>query len=627
MEQKRILLYDIIMNEPKQNTFLKILSVTNIVRLVIVNIVFLFILFIIIVIAILVGKPENAVAVSDSSVLIINPSGRIVEEYTTTDFQRSFSEYMNEAPGETLLQDITSSIRNGAEDSRIQGILLDFSGLESVSLSAVQEIRGDLETFQNSGKKVYAYSYYYNQIMYYLASRCDEIIIDPMGIVMLKGLGIYRSYYKEGLDRFGIEIHVFRAGEYKSFVEPFMRASMSETEKEQNLLWLSSLWSSILNETAEGRNVTAADLQSFSDNYSQILTENGNSPVTAALSYNLIDSVKTGREMDDYLAGIYGYDRKTDSFPSVMFTDYNDSMKKKSDTSAFNGNKIGLIIAEGDIISGEGYYGLIGSKTYSDLIASAVKDRSIKALVIRLNTGGGSSFAAEEIRRSVDEFRKTGRPVVVSMGDTAASGGYWIAMESDFIYAYRTTLTGSIGVFSVAPTFQKPLKQYLGINADGIGTTEMSSLNRLDMEMSPDAEAVYQSQVDWIYDNFISLLTEKRRMEKAAALEIAGGKVWSGEQALNIGLIDDIGNIDDAVGTAAELSGLGEDFSLVTLKPDMNIETSLRRMPFAAVYEKKGKVTGMDPDVIARLIKNTVPEMDFNDPAGINAFIDIRFIP
>ncbi|NLB07205.1 MAG: signal peptide peptidase SppA, partial [Desulfobulbaceae bacterium] len=435
----------------------------------------------------------------------------------------------------------------------------------------VQSIGAALERFRKAGKKVIAFADSYSQAQYYLASWADRIYLQPMGAVHLRGFAVFRLYLREMLDRLAVNLHVFRVGTYKSALEPLIRNDMSPEDREANSLWLGNLWTACAADIARNRKLTVENLgENINAQVANLASVNGDRSALA-LTTGLVDGLKTHQEMEAELKALLGEPDTTDDFAHISFADYQETFTPPHTRAEGKDRLIGIIVAEGNILYGTGTVGQIGSDDLIRQIRKAREDKRVKALVLRISTGGGSALASELIRQELALTKKAGKPVVVSMAAMAASGGYWLSADADLIVASPVTLTGSIGIFGAVPTLERTLER-LGVHGDGVGTTAVSHFGNLASAMSSEEQAMFQMDVEQGYRQFLEVVARGRKMEVAAVAKIAEGRVWDGATALRLGLVDRLGNLAEAVAEAARLAKVpAENGYYIELTP-----TSLR---------------------------------------------------
>ncbi|WP_439136283.1 signal peptide peptidase SppA, partial [Pseudomaricurvus sp.] len=530
--------------------FSAIWSILTWIRTSIANLLILLVILIIVV-ALL---PKEAQQMPDEIALRVAPSGFLVDQYSYVDPVTQLLQQTSDEKAETLVKDVIKAIESGADDQRITSMVLDLNHLMGGGLSKLEEIGTALQRFKDSGKAIYAISDNYTQEQYYLASYADEVLMHPMGNLILTGYGSYRNYFKSALDKLHLKMHIFRVGEYKDAVEPYVRDDMSEASREHNSQWLNELWATYTSTVEQQRQLAEGDIDEFINNMDDRLAEHGGDTAATAAAMHLVDQLASHGQQNQFLISKVGKQRDSEEYRAIDFEDYLDFIPKPT---AIGSDKVGLLIAKGMILDGEQPEGTIGGETLSKLIRQAREDKSIKALVLRVDSGGGSAFASELIRQELDITRQQGIPVLVSMGSVAASGGYWIAMGADEIWATPTTITGSIGVFSAFPTLEESLAE-IGISTDGIGTTDLAGALRMDRPLSPLAANVLQQSVNNIYQRFLHIVAENRQTTTAQVNAVGQGRVWTGLAAKDLGLVDELGNLQDTIAAAAEKAGLKE---------------------------------------------------------------------
>ena len=614
------------MRNKKKNFFYylkKIFTPFDLFRKIILNLIF-WVIFLFLIISPFIDS--NIKLTGNENTLVINIQGTIVEELTGSSLSRSIGEYGGVDMSETLLWDILQAIELAENDKRINSILLDFRYMGNAGLAALTEIREALQHFQSNGKKIISYSDYLSQGQYYLASVSDEIYLDPMGELLITGFSVYQRYYGEGLERLGVDVNYFHAGKYKSYGEVYTRSSMSEPAKEENRKWSENLWNEYVSTISGSRNLTVADFINYINNYVNLLEKAGGSTVQTALDAGLIDGMLKRDELRSHMIEISGYSSENDSFNQIFFDSY--LMNKSNEFQKVHKEKVAIITASGSIYNGYEDPGNIGGDTLSGLLETVLFDSSYKALVLRIDSGGGSAFASEIIRRQLERLRESEVPVVISMGSVAASGGYWMATASDEIWAHPTTLTGSIGVFSLITTFEDPLNKYLGVNVDGVGTTWMAGSMRSDMDLDPQVGRIFQSSVDNTYNQFLKLVGDSRDLSINEVNEIAQGRVWSGSDAHEIGLVDFLGGLSDAVDSAALLAGLNEnEYNAVFIKQEIPLSNQLiNSFLNSSVVEKINKNLHLFQTLTENTVIKKLKELDeLKDPSGIYALSAIMF--
>lgn len=503
--------------------------------------------------------------------LLLAPSGVLVEELEGDPFDRAIEEMLEDsAPRQTQVTDLVEALEYAADDDRISVVLLELDGFSGGGLAKLQRVGDAISVFQESGKKVIASANFYSQSAYFLAAHADEIYMHPKGLFLPQGFGFYTNYFSEALEKLKVDWNIFRVGTYKSAVEPFTRMEMSAEEREARGRLVDALWAKYRQGVAESRGLDAGTVESFANGLLEYQEEFNGDLAAAATDAGFFDGLLTRNEIQDMIAGLAGENLKNSrGYNVVSLGDYLRQARMMDAPAANGQDRIAIVVASGEVLNGDQPPGRIGGESTSALLRKARFDESVKSVVLRIDTPGGSSFAADQIRGEVEALRAAGKPVVASMSSVAASAGYAIAMGADHIFARDATVTGSIGVFAMFPTIDRSLGE-LGINTDGVGTTRWSGEFRLDRELSDDARRFLQNFVDKEYDDFIELVANYREMEKAAVDRIAQGQVWTGEEARELGLVDDLGDLDSAIEMAAELAELGDDYSVKRIEKTLS---------------------------------------------------------
>lgn len=518
----------------------------------------IFLLVLIVIIAAISSNKEKPLP--EKFALRIAPSGMLVDQRNYMDTASMLFDDEKE-DAETVVRDVVDAINHAAYDNRVNSIVLELDKLNGGGITKMEEIGQALLAFKAQQKSIIAISDNYSQDQYYLASFADEIYLHPMGDVQLTGFGRYITYYKSALEKLGVNVHVFRSGKYKDYVEPYLRDNMSDESREHNGQWLNQLWTQYTNRIEEQRQLPAGSLNALINNLDSKLAAVKGDSAQLALNEHLVDKLADRKTLDNLLIGKFGKNDEGNSYNGVGIHTYNAATK-----SLNKQNKVGLLVASGTIVDGHKPDGTIGSESFAEMLRDIKEDKAIKALVIRIDSGGGSAFASEIIRAEIAEVRAQGIPVFISMGSVTASGGYWMATAGDEIWAMPTTITGSIGVFGAFPTLENSL-QKIGLNTDGVSTTELGGAPSLQRPLAPKMANVIQSGVDHTYQSFLKLVADARKKEIADINEIAQGHVWTGQKALEIGLVDKLGNLNDVIAAAAERANI-KDYSvkLITQK-------------------------------------------------------------
>ncbi len=508
------------------------------------------------------------VTIQPDSALIFAPEGSIVEERSAMD---PLTRLVNRLTGtplheEVFLQDVLDAVKQAADDDRIKLLLLKTDRISEISLDQARTIGAALEAFKKSGKRIVAYGDAFSQAQYYLSSCADKIYLNPMGAVHLRGFALYRLYLRELLDKLAVNFHVFRVGTYKSAVEPFLRDDMSPEDREASRLWLNNLWRVYCADIAARRGLTVDNLGENIDRLVTNLASVNGDRAQLALATGLVDGLKTHQEMEAELTTLLDAPAGT-KIPRVDFQNYLRVVDASYATPRGKDQLIGIIAASGTIVHGRDTVGQIGSDDLIQRIRKAREDKRVKAIVLRLNTGGGSAFASELIRQELLLTKKVGKPVVVSMGAMAASGGYWLAADADCIVASPVTLTGSIGIFGAMPTVEATLAR-IGVHGDGVGTTAVAHFGNPTTAMSEAEQTAFQLDVEQGYRQFLGIVATGRRLSLEEVARIAEGRVWDGETALKLRLIDKLGDLDTALAEAGRLAKVpAENGLFIELKP------------------------------------------------------------
>ena len=578
--------------------FIGLWNLLNFSRRLVVNLIFLFL-----VVLFFVALRSGGAKLAERSALVLDPKGSIVEQYTTEPLQRAFSSALGDKARQVQLRDILRAIDSAAADKRIERIVLRPDDIESAGLSTLREIGAALERFKASGKQIIAVSDGMDQRQYYLAAHANQILLHPDSLegVLLSGFGAYRSYFKDALDWLGVDVHLFRVGEYKSYAEPYIRNDQSPESREADLYWMNGLWAGYLKDVAEARHLDAQKLGALIDNYPEAVKAANGDMAKLALANKLVDQLATPDEARDALiaAGV----KQGHGFRHIDFQDYATLTERESALDLRP--RIAVVVAEGEILQGEQPPGTVGGESTANLLREAREDDKNKAIVLRVNSPGGDAFASELIRREVELTKAAHKPLIVSMGDVAASGGYWISMDGDKIFAQPTTITGSIGIFGLMFNIPNTLAK-IGVHTDGVGTTPIAGALDPRRPLDPKVGAVIQSLIDKGYQDFIGRVSVARHKDKAQIDAIARGRVWSGEQAQQRGLVDELGGLGDALTAAAQAANLGTNFRVHYVEKPL---TAWER--FALNFSN---------DALAHFAKALLPEM----PTGLLGQPEIR---
>jgi len=519
-------------------------------------------------------ESQQQIQVEQNSYLTINLNGFIVEQKQAVNISKEISKQLSgsnqEVPEEFETQTVINTINYAQQDKNITGLILELTGLQSASLDQLTDIGEAITQFKTSGKPVFAYSDNYSQIQYYLATYADKITLPPNGTVMLQGYAVNRLYFKELIDTLLITPHIFKVGTYKSFVEPYTQTEMSSYSKQANKHWLDQLWQGyidhVLTQRKDNKLLTPQSINPSLAYLKKQLTAVSGDTSEYARSAGLVDDLQF---YEDFLLEISNSAKTENQAPHLIsYQSYNTVVPKLYQSTGLP-NQIAVIHGSGEIVSGYSDGLAIADKSFNVLLNKARSNKNIKAVVIRLDTPGGSAFASENIRQQVLKLKKSGKQVVVSMGSVTASGGYWIASAADKIVAAPTTLTGSIGIFGMFATIDKTLNK-IGIHQDGVSTNPLANLG-ITQPLTPELAEIFQIGIENGYAQFLKVVSEGRNMSTAAVDKVAQGRVWTGVDGLNNGLVDELGNLQDAIKLAAKLADLKE-FDIVSVKPKETVK-------------------------------------------------------
>jgi protease-4 len=559
-----------------------------------------------------------------SAALVVEPEGELVEQLSSDPVRRAFGEASGGPAPETLLKDVIDSIHAARGDARIKLIVLDLGNLAPSGLSKLQEIGAALREFRTSGKRVVIAADSLDQTQYYLAAQAGEVYLDPLGLVYVDGFSYYRMFLKDAIDKLGVDVNVFRAGTFKSYTDQYSRSDMAPSEREESAVWLDTLWNAYQQDVTRARSLPVNALNEYiADEPAALAAVNGDA-AKLALQRGLVTALKSRRQLADELKGLVGEDSDSHSFNGIGMSQYLAAVRSKRILKPKSDSRVGIVVAAGEILDGHQPPGSIGGDSTADLLRQARYDTGVKAVVLRIDSPGGSMFASEQILREVKALRKVGKPVVVSMSTYAASGGYYIAAAANQIFASPTTLTGSIGVFSVIPTFQRTLEK-LGVKVDGIGTTPLAGDMQLDRALTPATRQILQSSVDHAYGEFLLRVSDGRRKSVEDVDKIAQGRVWAGVDAQRIGLVDHLGGLKDATEAAAKLAELGSNFDVDYIESELSFREELL-MQFRSRAVRLARALGLvgprseAEAVLDPLLEQARAIARLNDPRGLYAY-------
>ncbi len=532
----------------------------NATRRFVFNLLFLCILVGILTFAVLHRTPTLA----PNTALVLDLGGNLVEQHAASADTMLLSQIANnpQQQEDIQLRDILQVLDAAGQDPAITRVVLRLDDLRVSGLAILREVAAALDRFRAHHKRVIAWSSHYDQRQYYLAAHADEIDLDPMGQVALEGFGHYRNYYREALDKLGITVNLMRLGTYKSFGEPFIANGPSPAAQEADHSLLDALWQSYTHDVEQARKLAPGTLDQAIAQFPQLLENAGGDEARLALALHWVDALKSEHDLRQAQIKEGVADSDHHDFRQVSFDDYLDQLKPNT-----KGQTIALVVAEGEIKDGEAPAGTIGGLTTAKLIRSAREDNQVKALVLRVNSHGGSAYGSELIRRELELTRAAGKPVVVSMGNLAASGGYWMALGADELIADPTTVTGSIGVFALVPTADR-LMGKLGVHPGGVTTTWLSDAANPLRPLDPRLQSMIQSNVNHIYAEFTQKTATARKQSQDQIEAVAQGRVWTGQQALQRHLVDRLGALQDAIRSAAQRARLGSAYHVVYVDPE-----------------------------------------------------------
>jgi protease-4 len=557
------------------------------------------------------------------SYLVLDLSAAITDAPPVIDFRALGAD----RPATLQLRTVTRSLRAAAQDDRIAGVFIKGDGpvTNGAGYGILKEVRQALNQFKASGKPVKGYLTYATTKNYYLASTADDLALDPYGLILMPGLAAQPMFLAGAFEKYGVGVQITRVGKYKSFVEPFTRKDMSPENREQMQKLLDDLWGSVVADIAASRKIKPTNVQATVDAEGIVRPE-------AAKNAKLVDRVAYRDEVIDGLKRLTGGHGPNESFKQISLADYskiardvsvgpakkdekNEAAAKKSESGK---GRIAVVYAEGDIVDGEGdEQGEIGGTRFARELRRLRQDSNVKAIVLRVNSPGGSASASEAIQREI-RLARDEKPVIVSMGSYAASGGYWISAYGDYIFAEPTTITGSIGVFGIQFDVQK-LANNFGFTFDSVKTGKFADALTITRPKTPEEMAVFQRMVDWIYGQFITKVSEGRKLKREFVEEIAQGRVWSGTEAKKLGLVDEMGGLDAAIRFAANKAGLGANYRLVEFPRKKEFAEAVQELVEKMAPNNAHAKTGVAGQIMSRFEAEVRLLNSFNDPQGVYA--------
>ena len=592
--------------------FVGLWNVMNFTRRLILNFLFFGLLFLFLVLFLVaVGRGSGVKPLTERTTLVIAPEGRLVEQFSADPVSRALAKAFGDKSGEEVqLRDLVRTIDAAREDKNIERVLLRVDGLQPSGYASMREVAASLAKLRASGKQIVAFGENLGQSQYLLAAQANEIYIDPMGSMMLEGLARYRQYYRRGLqEKLGVDVHLFRVGEFKSAAEPYILDAASPESKEADLYWMNDIWARYLEDIAKLRKLTPEQLAAGIDTMPEGIAAAGGDLAKFALQQKLVDGLKTQEEVETLLAERGVADSDADGgFRSIDMATYLAQHDAKNLPIGDKRPQVAVVVAEGEITDGEQPAGTVGGKSTSALLREARDDDDVKAVVLRVDSPGGGVYPSEEIRREVAALKAAGKPVVVSMGDLAASGGYWISMNADRIYADPSTITGSIGIFGLIPNVTRTLDK-IGVRTDGVSTTRFAGAFDISRPMDPAVGQVIQSVIDKGYADFTGKVAAARNKSVEDVDAVARGRVWSGAQAKERGLVDELGGFEAAVADAAARAKLGtaDKFRVRYIE---KAASPFSQFMSGFAGSRLGAAFLKDSDVARALLAKAMPETD-----------------
>ncbi len=561
----------------------------------------------------------------DRAALLIMPVGAIVEEMEGDPFDRAIAELLDEAQPQTVLQDIVDALEYAADDDRIEAVHIELSALGPAGLPKLQRIARAIESFRESGKPVVASADFMTQQAYFIAAHADEVYLNPEGGILLQGYGRFRTYFADAIEKLKLDWNIFKVGTYKSAVEPFERMDMSDADREATVNLIDQLWGTYLEEVAAAREIDVADLEKYASAFVDAVAAADGDLARAAQESGLVDELLTRTELRELLIGYVGAQDDSDvDYSAIDMGEYLAHVDLLNGETVATEN-VGIIIASGTIQGGAQPPGTIGADSTAELLRRARDDESVKAVVLRVDSPGGSAFASDVIASEIAALQDAGKPVVASMSSVAASGGYWISVGADRVFASPTTITGSIGIFGMFPTYQRAAA-YLGLANDGVGSTPLAGQLRPDRAMTDETRRLFQLVIEEGYDDFIGRVATYRGMEKSEVDAVGQGRVWTGADALEHGLVDELGGLEEAIAFAAELVDLpdeeyGRKWIRTQLTPteQMIVDLLGSTQRFGLQLDFLQERPGSLQKIAARLEEALAPLTRFDDPKGVYA--------
>ncbi len=556
---------------------------------------------------------QRGLKIPTGGVLVLNPAGTLVEQQTIVGAADLLQG--NDLPQQALVKDMIDALALAKDDNRIALVVLELDKLEQGLLPKLERIAAAIVDFKTSGKKVIAVADNYSQSALFLAAQADEVLLNPEGMAVPEGFSMYGTYFKSFLEKHEVTVNFFKVGKYKSAVDPFLRDDMSVEDRTARMAILDAWWEAYTVGVETARGMVAGSIDAMLHNAPEEIRMAEGNLARLSLEKGLVDRLLTDTERRDYLIDLAGEDAETSDYRRIAYKEYLQAARLPLQQK---NSKVAVITAVGNILDGNAPAGEIGSKSLTRLIRKARLDRNVEAIVLRIDSGGGSKTASEMIRSELQAAQASGIPVVASMGSVAASGGYWIAASADEIWASPTTVTGSIGIFGLMPSVEKTLARY-GIYSDGVATTPIAGGASVLRGISPAYGEVLQSIIEAGYQQFLTTVAKGRDMPVDAVHEVAQGRIWTGEKAQQLGLVDELGDLEQAISSAARLADV-EDYSVSYVEPELSVEERILRR-FSEIMTRSMPKTRNTP--ISRMTNMIHQELGFlgrlNDPN--NAYV------
>lgn len=565
---------------------------------------------------------DDSFDMADSGVLIFAPEGPIVEEPTTISPNDAFTaSLLGGGPGsEVLLADVVEGFRRATEDDDVTTIVMNLERFGGGYPAALHQVAHEMDAFREAGKEIIVYGDNYSMSGYLLAAHASEVYLHDMGGADVTGYAVFRTFFRSLIDRLNVTVNVYRVGTFKSALEPYLGDEMSEPAAEANRYVFGDLWNAYTDRVQAARDLPEGSVQAYADQFPELLVAQDGDTAAVALNQGLVDQVIGRGAYRDLMEERFGRDDEEGGIVASNFFDY---VEANREFNLLPSDKIVVIKAVGGIVDGNGDGGVIGGDQHAELVRRARLDDDVRAIVLRIDSGGGSAFASELIREELELARLEGKIVIASMGGVAASGGYWIATPAHEIWAEPTTITGSIGIFGFIPTFENALAE-IGVNEDGIALTETARQPSMTGGVTEEWDTILQSAIENGYERFLSIVAESRNMTRDEVDAVAQGRIWTGQQAYDRGLVDQIGGYDEAIAAAAARAGLEEgDYRVIEFRDEVD--------PFAQFLEMFGSSAStalfgeglLGSGFLGDMARNAQDEIEtitmMNDPNGVYA--------